>query len=53
MVQLIQGIGILYKFFIFEGFISFWMIAFSFLAKFAFKPGFLHISKKSAIVNFS
>ena len=36
---------------IFEGFIPFWMIAFSFLANFAVKPGFLHIFlNKSATI---
>ena len=39
---------------IFEDFIIFWMIAYSYIANFAVKPGFLHIFlKKSAIMNFS
>ena len=35
------------KFIIIEGFVSFWMIAYSFLANFAVKPGFLGLFFKN------
>ena len=39
---------------ILKGFVSFWMIGYSFPANFAVRPGFLHIFKeKSIIMNFS
>ena len=57
MVKLIQETGTLYitpaDYIIFEGFVLFWMIAYSFLANFTVKPGFLHIFFKSTIMNLS
>ena len=35
---------------IFEGFVTFWVIAYSFLANFAVKPGFLHIFKEKLLL---